>query len=91
MTMEELQKELLKELNSIDFDYYKSEFGWDEWKTIYETELKTCHGWHKEKTGIEYNPSYVRLHCNNENKIIKSSELKRMFESQNRDKQLVLF
>lgn len=89
--MNELEKVMLKQLNDIDFDYYKNKFGWDEWKTICETELKTFHGWCREKTGIEYNSNYVKLICNDERKIIKISELKKMFESQNRDKQLGLF
>ena len=91
MTMSDLQKAMLKELNDIDFDYYKSEFGYSEWQTILKTKLSVYSGWCKDKIGIDYSPSGVKLHCHGEVKTIRVNDLKKLFENQNRDKQLALF
>lgn len=50
MTMNELVDEMLSNLNSIDFDYYRSEFGYSEWEAIRRTKLETHEGWAKKES-----------------------------------------
>lgn len=90
MTMDELEKAMIDELNRLNFDYYKSEFGYSEWKTIQKVKLSTCSGWRKDKVGIDYSPNGARLCCNGEYKSVSVNQLKKMFECQD-NKQLSLF
>lgn len=91
MTMNELERVMLNELNELDFDYYKNEFGYNEWQSIVQKKLNTYSGWIKDKTSIKYSPSGVKLQCSGETRMIKINDLKKMFENQDIDKQLTLF
>lgn len=91
MTMNELVDEMLANLNSIDFDYYRSEFGYSEWETIRRVKLETHEGWAKKGINVEFSPTSTYLKCENETKIISTNELKKMFMNQRRQVQLALF
>lgn len=97
MTIDDVEQEMLEDLNSIDFDYYKRTFNKNEWQTIKWIRIDSWHGCgytdseSKKHIGYSYTPNGCELKCGDEIKKININDLKKLFEGQNKPKQLSLF
>ena len=96
MTIEDVEREMLNRLNKIDFEYYERAFHKNEWETIKWTVIDSYSGCgylddQGQSIGYSFSPKGCELKCGKVEKKISIKDLKELFESQKKPRQLSLF
>ena len=96
MTIDDVEREMLNRLNKIDFEYYERVFHKNEWETIKWIVIDSYSGCgylddQGQSIGYSFSPKGCKLQCGSTWKKFNIKELKELFESQKKPRQLSLF
>lgn len=96
MTIDDVEREMLNRLNKIDFEYYERVFHKSEWETIKWIVIDSYSGCGYldelgQSIGYSFSPKGCELQCGSTWKKFNIKELKELFESQKKPRQLSLF